>query len=61
MSHLRLGLTSVLLPSAYPTKLLYTFLIPTRATWPAHLNHIDLITILLLYMFMGRVMRLTAV
>jgi hypothetical protein len=37
-SHLRLGLTSCLLPSGFPTKTLYTpLLFPIRATCPAYL------------------------
>jgi hypothetical protein len=42
--HLRLGLPSSLLLSGFPLKILYAFLIsPNRATFPAHLIHLDLI------------------
>jgi hypothetical protein len=44
-SHLRLSLPSGLLPSDFPTKILYTSLLSLiRATWPAHLILLDLIS-----------------
>jgi hypothetical protein len=44
-SHLRVGVTSGLLPSGFPTKTLHTRLLTSiRATCPAHLILLDLIT-----------------
>jgi hypothetical protein len=47
--HLRLGLPSGLLPSGFPTNILYTFLFsPIRATCPIHLIFLDLIILIIL-------------
>jgi hypothetical protein len=44
-SHLRLCLLSGLFPSGFPTKILYAYLLsPLRATFPAHLIILDLVT-----------------
>ena len=44
-SHLRLGLLGDLFPTDFPTKTLYAYLLPPiRATFPAHLSILDLIT-----------------
>ena len=44
-SHLRLGLPSRFFPSGFPTQILYMYLLsPIRATCPAHLILLDLIT-----------------
>ena len=43
-SHLRLGVPSDLIPSAFPTNALYALLLsPIRARCPAHLSFLDLI------------------
>jgi len=47
-SHLHLGLLSGLFPSGFPTKILYTFLIPPmHATCHTHLILIDLVTLII--------------
>jgi hypothetical protein len=48
--HLRLGLSSGLLPSGFPINILYAFLFsPIRATCPAHLILLDMIILIKLW------------
>jgi hypothetical protein len=57
-SHLRLGLPNGLFPSGRPTKILYVFLFtPVRATFPAHLVLLDLITVII-FLWSVQVMKL---
>ena len=58
-SNLRLGLSSGLLPSGFPTKTLHALLLsPTRATCPSHLILFDVITGTYLYKSYACVFRL---
>jgi hypothetical protein len=47
-TYLRLGLPSGLFPSGFSTNILYTFLVPSRVTCPAHLILLDLIILIIL-------------
>ena len=47
-SQLHLGLPSGLFPSGFTTRIMYPLLLfPIRATWPAHLTLLDLITVII--------------
>jgi hypothetical protein len=48
-SHLCLGLPSWIFPPSFPTNIFYAVSIcPMRATWPAHLILLDLITLIVI-------------